>query len=122
MKGSGSDKSKEIRNLLIFIVLFFVLLKIGFYKEGLGVIFKACMAITIMDIIPGYLLSDLLFPSSGYLERMIIGIALSLAIIGIFGYYLGLIGLHIKYFIYVFYAGLLISYGAKILRSKTADK
>lgn len=66
-------------------------------------------AFLVLGIIPGYVLSKLFFESLDTPTKIILGFCLSFCIIGIFGYYLGLMGLHLKYFVYVYYAVMLSS-------------
>jgi uncharacterized membrane protein len=96
------------KNWIYFSVVFLIVLYIAFYKENLTNISRVFFAFLILGIIPGYMLSRLFFESLDMLTQMVLGICLSFCIIGIFGYYLGLIGLHLKYFVYVYYIGLFL--------------
>ncbi|MCH8004060.1 MAG: hypothetical protein IH934_05520 [Nanoarchaeota archaeon] len=56
----------------------------------------------------------------GFIERFIIGVALSAALIGIFSYYLGLLGLNINYQVIVLPL-ILILFGVIINIRKTKE-
>jgi len=88
---------KELVHIGIALILFILIFKIIFFKEDLIVIFRTVASIFWMFIVPGYFILFYWHEKLGFTERLIIGIALSAAVIGIFSYYLGLIGLNIKY-------------------------
>jgi len=89
-------KNESMYLSMIFII-FLILFKIIFFKENLMVIFKTVISIFWLFIIPGYFILFYWDEKLGFTERLIIGIALSAAVIGILSYYLGIIGLNIKY-------------------------
>ncbi len=88
------DESKYIG---ILFVLFFIILKIAFYKEQLFVILKNTFYLFWAFIIPGYFVILYWSDKLELTERIIIGSILSASIIGTFSYYLGLIGINIKF-------------------------
>ena len=88
---------KEFSYIGILFVLFILIFKIIFFKENLIVVFRTVISIFWIFIIPGYFILFYWHEKFNFTERFIIGIALSSAVIGIFSYYLGLIGLNIKY-------------------------
>ena len=88
---------KELGYMGIIFILFILIFKIIFFKENLTVIFRTIISIFWMFVLPGYFILFYWNEKLGFTERLIIGIALSAAIIGIFSYYLGLIGLNIKF-------------------------
>jgi len=81
----------------ILLISFILIFKIVFFKENLMVIFRIVISIFWMFALPGYAMMFYWNNKLGFTERLIIGIALSAAIIGIFSYYLGIAGLNIKY-------------------------
>ena len=88
---------KEIGIVGVLFILFILIFKIIFFKENLIVIFRTVISIFWMFVLPGYFILLYWNEKLNFTERFIIGIALSAAIMGIFSYYLGLIGLNIKY-------------------------
>ena len=88
---------KELKYVGILFLLVLIIFKIAFYKENLVVLFRNVLSLFWLFVLPGYFIMLHWKEKIGFLERFIIGIALSAAIIGIFSYYLGLIGLNIKY-------------------------
>lgn len=88
---------KELQYIGILFLLVLIIFKIAFYKENLIVLFRNVLSLFWLFALPGYFIMLYWKEKLGFLERFIIGIALSAAIIGIFSYYIGLIGLNIKY-------------------------
>jgi len=92
------DKLKqELAFLIILVVISIILFKVLFYKETLIIILRTILSIFWLFILPGYAImfywnSELIF-----LERLIIGAVAGIAIIGVVGYNLGLLGLSIIY-------------------------
>jgi len=99
---------KNIKPWIYFSIVFLIALYISFYKENFSNIIRIFFAFLVLGIIPGCILSKLFFESLDTLTKMILGFCLSFCIVGIFGYYLGLMGLHLKYFVYVYYAVMLL--------------
>ena len=105
---------KELGYVGILFILFILIFKITFFKESLVVVFRIVISLFWMFILPGYALMFYWKNKLGFTERFIMGIALSTAIIGILSYYLGLIGINIKYHtiilpLIIILAGLFIS-------------
>ena len=88
---------KELVNLGILLILFILIFKIVYFKESLFIVFRTVLSIFWLFVLPGYFIMFYWHEKLRFTERLIIGIAFSAAIIGIFSYYLGLIGLNIKY-------------------------
>ena len=96
-KENLSKLKKEISYIGILFILFIVIFKIIFFKENLMVVFRMIMSIFWLFALPGYALMFYWNNKLGFTERLIIGIVLSAAVIGISSYYLGLIGINIEY-------------------------
>ena len=96
-KESLSKLKKELSYVGILFILFIVIFKIIFFKENLMVVFRVIISIFWLFVLPGYAAMFYWNDKLDFTERLIIGIALSAAIIGIFSYYLGIIGINIKY-------------------------
>ncbi len=81
----------------ILFVISLVMFKILFYKEGFLLVLRLCLSLFWMFVVPGFSLMYYWHEKLGFIERLIVGVALSAALIGIASYYLGLAGFHIKY-------------------------
>ena len=87
----------ELKYIGILFLLALIIFKIAFFKENLVVLLRNVLSLFWLFVLPGYFIMLYWKEKLGFTERFVIGIALSAAIIGIFSYYLGLIGLNIKY-------------------------
>lgn len=85
-------KSLGIAVLLSMAVLA-VMLQIIFYRESPLVIIKVVIAIAYLAIIPGALILHWLIPKISVVEKIIVGSLLSAALVGMFSYYLGIVGI-----------------------------
>ena len=88
---------KELKYVGILFLLVLITFKIAFYKENLVVLFRNVLSLFWLFVLPGYFIMLHWKEKIGFLERFVVGIALSAAIIGIFSYYLGIMGLNIRY-------------------------
>jgi len=88
---------KELKYIGILFLLALLIFKIAFFKEDLVALLRNVLSLFWLFALPGYFIMLYWKENLGFLERFIIGIAMSAAIIGISSYYLGLIGLNIKY-------------------------
>jgi len=93
---SKLDKD-EAKYMGMLFLLSIIILKILFYKENILMILRLAASFFWIFILPGFVLMYNWQEKMDFTERFIISIALSAAIIGISSYYLGLIGLHIKF-------------------------
>ncbi len=90
---------KEVQYIGILFLLVLIIFKIAFYKENLIVLFRNVLSLFWLFVLPGYFILLYWKEKLGFVERFIVGIMVSAAIIGITSYYIGLIGLNIKYHI-----------------------
>lgn len=88
---------KESFHLLILFAIVAILFKIVFYNESVLVVVRTVFAIFWLFVIPGFYLMFYWSNELEFLERVVIGIAVSAAVVGISSYFLGLIGLNLKY-------------------------
>ena len=88
---------KELQYIGILFLLVLIVFKIAFFKENFIVLFRSVLSLFWLFALPGYFIMLYWKEHLGFTERFVIGIAISAAIIGIFSYYLGLIGLNIKF-------------------------
>ncbi len=88
------DKLKqELSYLAILLVILIILFKILFYKAAFTTILRTIFSIFWLFILPGYAIMSYWHAELSFLERLIIGAVLGIAIIGVIGYNLGLFGL-----------------------------
>ena len=88
---------KELQYIGILFLLVLIIFKIAFFKEDIVVLFRNVLSLFWLFALPGYFITLYWEKELGFAERFVIGIAISAAIIGLFSYYLGLIGLNIRY-------------------------
>ena len=92
-----AELKKEGINLIFLFVMGLIIFKILFYKEAFITILRTVAAFFWIFVLPGFSLMYYWHEKIGFIERFVIGIAVSAAVIGITSYYVGLFGLHIKY-------------------------
>ena len=92
---------KESIYLLGLFAVSIIIFQIVFYKESFLVILKVLASFYWLFILPGFSIMYYWHNALNFLERFVIGSALSGAVIGIASYYLGMAGFHVKYHGYV---------------------
>ena len=92
---------KELQYIGMLFLLSIIIFKIAFFKEDFIVLSRSVLSIFWLFVLPGYFIMFYWREKLEFIERFIIGIALSAGVIGISSYYLGLIGLNIKYHIFL---------------------
>ena len=92
---------RELRYIGILFLLALIIFKIAFFKEDSIILLRSILSIFWLFALPGYFILIYWREKLGFFERFIVGIALAAGIIGISSYYLGLIGLNIKYHIFM---------------------
>ena len=88
---------REFSYIGLLLIITVVLFKILFYRGNFLSILRTSVSFFWMFIVPGFSLIYCWHEKLEFIERFIAGVALSAALVGISSYYLGLIGLHIKY-------------------------
>jgi len=88
---------KEMKYICLLFLSAIAIFKIAFFKEDLIVIARVVSSLFWLFVLPGYAIMVYWKENLGFTERVIIGVALSAGIIGILSYYMGLIGLNIRY-------------------------
>ena len=88
---------KELKIIGILFLTALAIFKIAFFNESIFVVLRTVFSIFWPFLIPGYFIMFHWHEKLDLTERIIAGTMLSAAILGIFSYYLGLIGLNIKY-------------------------
>lgn len=88
---------RELGYIGILFLIVLLIFKIAFFKENFLVLFRNVLALFWLFALPGYFVMLYWSEKLEFIERLIIGIALSVGLIGILSYYFGLLGLNIKY-------------------------
>jgi len=92
------NKLKNEGTYLIYIVLAaIVLFKLIFYKESFIVSIRTVIAFFWLFILPGFYFLYYWHNKLGFIERIIISVPVSVSVLSIVSYYLGLMGLDLKY-------------------------
>ena len=89
--------TKESIYIGFVLILALIAFKIAFYKENLIVLLRSVLALFWVFVLPGYFIMLYWSEKLEFIERLLIGIAVAAGLIGISSYYLGLLGLNIKY-------------------------
>lgn len=92
---------KESKYLGMILLALLILLKIAFFRESIISVIKISAVSFLVFLIPGYLLSIRWYDKFHFTERIMVSSFFTITSYGLLGYYLGLIGLHIKHHIYV---------------------
>jgi len=92
---------KEMVYLSIVLLLEIVLFKSIFNKESFSIIIKLSLSLFWLFIFPGFMIMYLFFEKLDFLSRLIAGVVLGMAFYGAIGYNLGVLGLPIKYQIWL---------------------
>lgn len=92
---------KEMIYMAVLVLLEIIILKIIFNKESLLVVVKLALSLFWLFILPGFMIMYLFAERLNFLERIIAGTALGMAFYGVLGYNLGVLGLPMKYQIWI---------------------
>jgi len=86
---------KDLEKLGILFVLLVMIFKVAFFNENIIVLVRVVFALYWLFILPGFLIMS--YWKLSFLERLVVGMTLSAAFLGVFGYYLGILGFHSSY-------------------------
>lgn len=100
---------KEVQYLIGLLIAIIIFSKIVFYKESIGTIIQLIASLFYLLILPAFAWLYYWHKELSFMHRFIISFAASLAIVGILGYYFGLIGIDLKTFAYYAPAVIIIS-------------
>ena len=93
---------KELKALGLIFAGSLVLMQVLFYKEGFFVNLRVTVGLFWLFVLPGIAVMHYWHEKMGFLSRLLIGIAVSVSVLGIGSYYLGLLGVNIKYHSFIF--------------------
>ena len=96
-KESFELMKKELAYIGMLFLIILLIFKIIYYKGNFIITLRFVASLFWLFALPGYFIMFYWKEKLEFTERFIIGIALSAAVIGILSYYIGLIGLNIKY-------------------------
>lgn len=82
---------KDLTNLGILLIITIIIFQILFIKSGLFSVIRVVFAIFWLFVIPGFFLMG--YWKLDFLSRVVFGTVLGYAVIGVFGYNMGLIGI-----------------------------
>lgn len=88
---------EESKLLLVLIILSVVIFKIVFFKENIVTVIRIVLSLFWLFVIPGFYMMYAWVDELSMLERFVIGVIVSVGIVGIISYYLGILLLHTKY-------------------------
>lgn len=98
MENKKTALVKDIKLLVVIFAIIIVMLKILFFKESLFNIIKMTSSFYYLFILPGFSLLYYWKKELSFLERFVMGFATSLALVGVLGYYFGLVGIKLNIF------------------------
>jgi hypothetical protein len=93
----ADNLKKEAVYLLIILAAMIVLLKAGFYKEGMLDLIRISMVLFLQFVAPGYLLTLRFSNKLDFLERTVPGTLFSMLATGLVSYYFGIMGLNVRF-------------------------
>ena len=96
-KEAFNELKRESIYIGALFIIFLIIFKIIFFKESFFIVLRAVFSIFWLFVFPGYSIMLYWNDKLDFAERLVIGVALSAAVIGISSYYIGLIGLNVKY-------------------------
>jgi len=88
---------KEAVYIGILLLIVLIIFKIAFFNENIFSVLRIVLSIFWLFILPGYFIMLYWKEKLGFIERIVVGILIAAAIIGIFSYYISLAGINLKY-------------------------
>lgn len=87
---------KELVYLGMLLVFLLIVLQAAFYKQNILTTFKLALSLTWLFILPGYCILLYWHHKINFIERIVAGTVIAAGIMGMFSYYLGIVGLTIS--------------------------
>lgn len=88
---------REVMYIAALFLAALLIFKIAFYRESIAALLRASASIFWLFVLPGYSIMLYWHGKLNFLERLIIGTIAAASAIGIASYYLGILGLNIRY-------------------------
>jgi uncharacterized membrane protein len=118
---------EEGKKLGIVLLIGVLLLKIVFFKELLLTVIKMVLSLLWL-FFPGFVFMLRWKEKLGFVERFLIGVGVSTGVLGIASYYVGIMGLHVKYhgavlpLVFILLAFVFVSFSEKEGKSHGNDE
>lgn len=96
-----NELKKEMIGIIILLIVGIILFKIIFHRESFLIILKLALSLFWLFILPGFMIMYLFSEKLDFIERIIVGTALGMAFYGVLGYNLGVLGLLMRYQIWI---------------------
>jgi len=87
---------KELINILIIFTVLFIVFRIVFFKENIIIILRILVSLFFI-MLSGFFMMYYWHNELNFITRLTVGSVLAFALLGVFSYYLGLLGLHVRY-------------------------
>ena len=87
---------EELLSLIIAFFVMFVVLKIAFFNEPFFSSLRVAFSFFYVYCLPGYALLFYWHENFSFIERFLAGTVMGIALVGIFSYYLGLLGWNVN--------------------------
>ena len=88
---------KELTYLGIILIGGIIIFQLLFFRENVITTARTVLSLYWLFILPGFAVMYYWHDKLDFLERLVIGSVLGIAVMGIASYYIGLAGLHVKY-------------------------
>ena len=109
---------KETKYIGLMFLIALIMFKIAFFRENIIILLRNVLSLFWIFVLPGYFIMLYWEKNLDFTERFVVGIVLAAAITGVFSYYLGLLGLNIRYHVIVLPLILILSGAIINLRRK----
>ena len=94
---SSNSLKKELTNIILLLAGLCLIFQLVFNKGSLGTNITAAASVYWLFILPGFAIMYWWQESLDFVERVIIGSVIGFAVIGVGGYYIGLLGIHTRF-------------------------
>ena len=112
---------KESKYIGIILAAALIITQAIYYKENFVVVLKITASLFWLFAVPGYFATLYWHDRLEFAERFVVGILLSASIIGIFSYYIGLIGLNMKYHAFILPPVIIIMGWVAVIKKKSSS-
>ncbi len=98
MNGFNDIIIKEIKKISLFFLVLFIIMEIALFNSTILLVLRITASIFFLFVLPGFCIMFLWYNKFDFLERLIIGIVVSVALEGIISYYLNLLNIHSRFY------------------------
>jgi len=89
---------EEGKKLLLFFVALLIVYLIAYSTQDIWTVIRVVASLFWFLVLPGFVTISFWREQFSFIERLIIGIVLSMAIAGVFSYFLNLLNLHVRWY------------------------